>query len=574
MKNTKYVFALISLFFLLSIVSEAYGQEETLNLKDSISLMDFKSLDIGFHNIIDKDLDRAKVYAEVYLQKAKVEESNVNIAFGYYLLSRVQENDFEKRLIYIDSAITSSSNLQHKKYPVFYYTHKGFLYGRNGLFEKSLDAYLDGLNFAKKTENDRYISILQHNIALLNRKIGNNAEAKKLFNESLQYEKKLMSETGDSLGYLLTLSELVTTYRRNKEIDSANYLNKVGKKSSKNKTINSLFVFNDGILDYYKKNYSEAISKIDMSLKVFLLPENQSYFENYNLIDAYLYLGKSYNELGQKNQAIKEFKKIDSLTKSNNYLIPESRKAYREIIDFYKQRNDYENQLFYINQLLVKDSIFNNNYRTLSKRLLKDYDTPLLLEEKEKIIEELKRKKRLSSMALLSSIFVILISIYLIFYQYRKNRRYKIRFKKLLEEGTDDINKTNLQSNDIEGISTDIVNEIKLGLDEFEKRNGFLLKNLTSSVLAEELNTNQKYLSKIIKHYYKKNFVKYINDLRITYIIEQLKNYTNLRKYTVKAIANEAGFNSAEVFSKSFFKQTGIYPSYFIKKINSLNSED
>ena len=36
---------------------------------------------------------------------------------------------------------------------------------------------------------------------------------------------------------------------------------------------------------------------------------------------------------------------------------------------------------------------------------------------------------------------------------------------------------------------------------------------------------------------------------------------------TIKAIANEMGFNTTEAFSKSFYKSTGIYPSFFIKQL-------
>jgi len=37
--------------------------------------------------------------------------------------------------------------------------------------------------------------------------------------------------------------------------------------------------------------------------------------------------------------------------------------------------------------------------------------------------------------------------------------------------------------------------------------------------------------------------------------------------YTIKALASESGFNTTEAFSKSFYKKTGIYPSYFIKEL-------
>ena len=40
-----------------------------------------------------------------------------------------------------------------------------------------------------------------------------------------------------------------------------------------------------------------------------------------------------------------------------------------------------------------------------------------------------------------------------------------------------------------------------------------------------------------------------------------------LRKYTIKAIAGEFGFNTSESFSKAFYKKHGIYPSYFLSRL-------
>jgi AraC-like DNA-binding protein len=78
-------------------------------------------------------------------------------------------------------------------------------------------------------------------------------------------------------------------------------------------------------------------------------------------------------------------------------------------------------------------------------------------------------------------------------------------------------------------------------------------------------------LSKTINHYKGKNFTQYLNDLRITYIINKLKVDKKIRKYTIKAIAEEVGFSNSESFAKAFFNKTGLQPSYFIKKIEDNN---
>jgi len=50
-----------------------------------------------------------------------------------------------------------------------------------------------------------------------------------------------------------------------------------------------------------------------------------------------------------------------------------------------------------------------------------------------------------------------------------------------------------------------------------------------------------------------------------------LKQDSRFRKFTIKAIANEIGFNTDQAFSKAFYKRTGIYPSYFIKELDKQN---
>ena len=68
------------------------------------------------------------------------------------------------------------------------------------------------------------------------------------------------------------------------------------------------------------------------------------------------------------------------------------------------------------------------------------------------------------------------------------------------------------------------------------------------------------------KRVYKgKNFNYYINDLRIEYIIELLKNDATYLNYDIKNLASLAGFTNAVNFSDNFQRKFEIKPSYFIK---------
>ena len=125
------------------------------------------------------------------------------------------------------------------------------------------------------------------------------------------------------------------------------------------------------------------------------------------------------------------------------------------------------------------------------------------------------------------------------------------------------------ESDEIEeiGISPEIIESIMTRLKVFESEKKYLSQRISLNEMAKDFETNSTYLSKIINLKKGKNFSQYINDLRIDYAVEELKENTTFRKYTIKAIANECGFKSAESFSKSFYKKHGIYPSYYLKQL-------
>lgn len=118
-------------------------------------------------------------------------------------------------------------------------------------------------------------------------------------------------------------------------------------------------------------------------------------------------------------------------------------------------------------------------------------------------------------------------------------------------------------------IADDVVDNILKKLSNFEKKCEYTSQNLKLNQLAEEFETNVKYLSAIINKYKEKNFSDYLNDLRVEYAISKLNKDKRFIKFTIKAIAMECGFNTAESFSKAFRKKTGIYPSFFIKELEN-----
>jgi len=76
----------------------------------------------------------------------------------------------------------------------------------------------------------------------------------------------------------------------------------------------------------------------------------------------------------------------------------------------------------------------------------------------------------------------------------------------------------------------------------------------------------------VIQHSRDKNFANYLSDLRIGYITPLMQSQTKYRNYTIKALADEAGFSTPQHFSKAFFATHGFYPSFFLSEMGSLSA--
>lgn len=101
---------------------------------------------------------------------------------------------------------------------------------------------------------------------------------------------------------------------------------------------------------------------------------------------------------------------------------------------YYKRADKPKQQLIYINQLIKIDSILHQNEVYLNKNLIRHYDIPKLMSEKEDVINKIKSKDRNKKLFiyLLSLLFLILLTGF--YYQFSKRKLYKKRFLNLINE--------------------------------------------------------------------------------------------------------------------------------------------
>ena len=197
-------------------------------------------------------------------------------------------------------------------------------------------------------------------------------------------------------------------------------------------------------------------------------------------------------------------------------------------------------------------------------------DSLALVEQKEKLIATLLEKQEAFELKYFILIGIVLFLVILFGVLCFFNKRGDKRLEKIVSllEKTKQEHTHNDEKDTSSKLNIDpaIVHTILENLKAFENERGFLNSKITLHEFAKKLQTNTKYLSRVINTHKLKSFRNYINDLRVQYSIQKLEKNTNYRNYTMHAMAEEAGFSNRESFSKAFRKKTGETVSDFLKQ--------
>ena len=545
------------------------AQESKVVIPDSLQGLPYKTLFTAYQKV-KRDTVLSKLYLSSILHNSKQTSDSLHMAVAYCYLSSYENNEVIK-LAMLDSSIAVSPVVNgHKKYPIKPYSFKGGYYLKKGEYQKALDAYFMTLNLSEKLGNEEYLQFANHNIGVVKTKIGRHEEALPLFKQSFEYAKEKYAS--HSMPYIKALLPLAKSYTYNKNTDIAASLNDeamqiIGSDEDLRDTFYGRVLLHRGINLYYKKEYDQAYSQILEGTRL-LNPNDIVNLDNF-IVSAY-YLGKIHTFNGDLICAEREFKRMDLIIQKEQIAFVEVRQGYEFLIGLYKAKGDKESQLEFVNKLLWFDKRVNNTNTT--SRLFKEFDTPILLKEKEALIADLKGETRnLKRIVWFLGALILMISVFF-YMQYRAKLRYKDKFNKILKSKEKSGNSKTTCQSDI-GIGQEVVEDILQKLSLFEAKKQFLQKNINIALLSREMNTNTKYLSKIINYHKNKSFINYVNDLRVEYSIEQLKESDVLKSYTIQGIAEEVGFNSAESYSSAFKKSTGIKPSYFLRELTLLNDK-
>jgi len=554
------------LIFSLFIMKPLFAQKQGFIIPDSLRNMSYEELRKGFQ-INRNDFLIVDQYLKAFRVKGEIENNVEKIAESFHLKSFIEEN-FEKKIQYLDSSIFISEGFYYKEYPARAFLSKALLFEKKFEYDSALENYTLALEYADKNSNLRLVSIINYLIGLIKIDTGEYDSAKALFKECGKYYSENIGIRDDLYLYnIFALSEI--SYRENK-LDSCTYFNKIGLTESlicEKPEMQNYFVLNESMVQFKRKNYAIAIDSLTSIIPFFIKQEDYS-----NTIVSYYYLGKSYNEIDRKEKGISYLIKMDSLFQFHPYYMYEERKGYDDIIEYYESKKDLQRQLLYIKKTIKVDSFLNTQGKTMLRETNLKYDTPILLQEKEKLIKTLNKSKINLSRKLLTLFLALALSLGGLLWLFNKNRNYKNKYDDLLNSRKDKKPKADSKPKTIDSISEKQVARIIEQLNKFEKNLEYLNNEISLAKTATFLGTNSSYLSKVINYYKSQNFSAYINELRIEYALEKIPNDKKLLNYTITALAHEFGYNNSESFSKAFYAKTGIYPSFYIKQLKNVKN--
>lgn len=563
----RFMFLLFFIFF--SSFLNAQTQKE-------LEKMSYSTISDSFFSN-ENNLKKQLYYANADLSKSTNSEEKIRIAWSYYLfylLNRVKHK--ERAIAYLDSVIKYSYNSGDAFFPISAFNEKASLLGELGKYEETISCYLLAEKYAKDRNYQNSYYEVRHQIGMFKSEmLGELDEALALYLECKKYyEKQNIKEPFFAFKYQRVLFGLADVHKSKKNLDSASFYNKLGYNEaqySKSQHLKNLFILNEGATQIENDNYQVGLDSINKAY-----PKIKEMNDLGNTLASYYYYGRYYEGTKDKKKAVLYYLKVDSLYKVRRHITPEFVSGYHYLIKYYKEERDFKNQLKYLTTFITIDSSLQKGYKSWNKLFKDQYDVPHLMKDKDAVINSIRKEKASNYIAMAILACILLGAVLFGIYQVRLKKRYQSSFDKLIVENkeielssTTLLNKSNETVNPLD-ISKEIVDSVLEKLALFEKEKRYLNASLTINALAQDFNTNTKYLSAIINNTQEKSFIHYINDLRIDAIVSELKSNKNLRKFTISGIAEEAGFNNGESFSKAFFKRTGIKPSYYIKKLEGI----
>lgn len=549
----------ISTFFALLFLTTVYAVQT--NDTDSLSNKSFHFFEVN-SLVYKNDSIKAFHLANTWLKKAKKEDNIQEQVKAYRTMMHLVDKKF--RMIYADSMLNKAIETKNNEMIGGAYLTVGAAYYDNKEYSNALDAYILANNSIANTKDQYLIHKVKYAMALTKYFLGYYDEAIALLTGCIDFFKE-----ENDMAYVKSLHALSLCYTHLDRYDLSSFYNNLGQTTSIKYEIENMIPYfknAEGINHFKQKEYKSAIKLLYESL-----PGLEKKNDHANKITSWFYLGKCFWEIKDKDKAVTFFLKVHEGIQTNKYRRPDLRENYEMLIEFYKENKELEKQLFFIEHLIEYDIIMTKEFKYLSYKIHKEYDTKTLLDLKLKIEKQLALKDKKNTGIV---IFLAVVLIIVVGRNYKSKKREKLKFDKIMAEIEEKKNRPKVTvCNKNVSLSAELNEVILKNLENFEAEKKFLEKDMNLHKLATILDTNTKYVALIIANNRGKKTTTYINDLKTEYIVDLVIKNPKYRKYTNQALADEAGFGSSQIFTLCFKNKYGISPSKFTKQLISADEE-
>jgi AraC-like DNA-binding protein len=554
---------LIQLLCVTSLSAQSAGELPTQNfeeLSQQIELL-FKQ----------KDTVKALEYFRIYTKKARAERNIEELVYVYRSMA-VWQSALDIKLQYADSAIVIAQHSKNNELIGSAIYTKGVVYYKYNDWDKTLEHYLLADKYINQTTNKYLEHKIKYAIGQAAYRLGDYQQALNNIDACVTYFATQNDEKHQK-GYMHSLQLLGILHNRLGNYNQCTEINTLGFQKAKEFSLSEMvikFINSEAINKYSLGLYQESLEELQKYLPDFIKEEN-----NIQHILSLFFIGKNYIALGANQKAIPYFEKVDALFAQYGYLRDDMAENYYYLIEDAQQKKDLKRELYYTNRLIEAEKLLSQQYKNIAVRI-KKYDTQNLLTSKERIENELIQKQArnkwlLVLISVISGCMVVLVVRYI-----RNKRKFEVLYKQFMEAQKQ---RNHIPSNENEPVEViikptsnselkeEVVLRILKRLEQFEAHKEFLKDDLTMAKLAKSIKTNVKYLSRVIQDYKQKDYVRYINELRVNYLTDLLKS-PKYQNYSIEGYAKELGFSSAKGFNKAFAETTGMKFSDFLKKFH------
>jgi AraC-like DNA-binding protein len=552
---------------ILIFTQNCFAQKKLFKIPDSLKS---KSINYIIERMEENENNESydSIYAYTYLLQSKAAKDYENLYKAYNIV--MFKSKKETWLQYCDSMLTVAKRLKDNELMGSSYLTRGTVYYWFKQETKALDNYIMADGFLSKTNNQYLKFKTKYSIAQIKYFLGYYDEAISLLKECEDY----FRENAPGRPHLNTLHSLSLCYTKTKQYDLATATSDLGYREAIDIDEPSMipyFMNASGQNEYFKKNYKVAIEKLRQSL-----PDITKAKDFANLATTNFYIGRSYWALGEKEKAIPFLKKVDEAFQKEKFIKEDLLEAYILLAQYYKAKGNPSEQLRYLTSLLEAETFVSNKFKYLAVNMHRKYDLKKIVEETEELKRHLFFRNKMDIIFAIIFLLVTATFTYIFCKQYQRRKIRKQRFKNLISQKIKKVKPLEIKDKIIDGeqiIKPEIISAVSKKLEKFEESDLYLDKDFNLSKMAAFVDCNTRYTSRIISETRNKKYIEYVDDLRIEYIVDQLKNDSKFRNYTIKALTEEAGFKSPQKFKEAFTKATELTPLYFIKELKKQDSK-